>query len=204
MKKYVIKNSDGTKQDVMLADHDTYKKAVDELIEYIDLYNSDTDSGDDNYVSPFDFIIEEVEFTDTNELITGFWRAQRFLDIHPNDDIEVYGKKGCLTPEDGIIDIRQLVNEANPKYIKKLIALNRLYTIMDAWNKKDKFIPDNLNSSQTKWYPYFVYDKNNSEIKFGGTSFADTFASDVFVFKSSKRAKQFGEQFIELFNKAFL
>lgn len=93
MKKYVIKNSDGTKQDVMQTDYDTYKKAVDALIEYIDLYNSDTNSGDDNYVSPFDFIIEEVEFTDTNELITGFYRAQRFLDICPNDDIAVYGKK---------------------------------------------------------------------------------------------------------------
>lgn len=204
MKKYVIKNKDGSEQHVMEAEHDVYKEAVDELVGYVDSYNSGTHSGENNYVSPFDFIIEEIEFTDTNELIPDFRRAQRFLDIHPNDDIEVYGKKGCLTPEDGIIDIRQLVNEVNPMYIKKLIALNRLYTIRYAWNKKDKFVPNVSDSRQFKWYPWFVYDKNTSQFKFGGVSFANTPGIDIFTFESSKRAKQFGKQFIDLFNEALI
>lgn len=32
MKKYVIKNKDGSEQHVMEAEHDVYKEAVDELV----------------------------------------------------------------------------------------------------------------------------------------------------------------------------
>lgn len=204
MKKYIIINSDGSQQNVMKAEHNTHKEAVDELVEYVDNYNSGTHSSENNYVSPFDFIIDEVEFMDTNELIPNFKYAQKSLDLYPNDDIEMIARKDALVPQRKLLDIRKLIEEINPRYISKFIALNQLYTIMEAWNKRDKFIPDNSKAYQYKWHPYFVYNKDTSKFKFGGTSYSNTFASDVFVFKSSERAEQFGKMFSRLFNEVFL
>lgn len=107
MKKYIIINSDGSQQNVMKAEHNTHKEAVDELVEYVDNYNSGTHSNENNYVSPFDFIIDEVEFMDTNELIPNFKYAQKFLNISPNDDIEIIARKSVLIPQHKFIGIHR-------------------------------------------------------------------------------------------------
>ena len=52
--------------------------------------------------------------------------------------------------------------DINPKHLKALIALNKLFTIAQAWNKEDDFVPDFLDEDQYKWYPSFIYDKHTA------------------------------------------
>lgn len=70
MKKYVIKNADGSEQTVMRAIHNSRKEAGETLMDYICDHNEDLDIDDDDYLSPFDFVLEEVECKDVNEVIT--------------------------------------------------------------------------------------------------------------------------------------
>lgn len=73
-----------------------------------------------------------------------------------------------------------------------MIALNRLFTITEAWNKEDGFVPDFSDTHQNNWFPLFKYDKD-----------AASFGSRI-CFISHLRAKQFGKQFEELYNEVFL
>lgn len=207
MKKYIIINSDGSQQNVMKAEHNTHKEAVDELVGYVDNYNSGTHSNENNYVSPFDFIIDEVEFMDTNELIPNFKYAQKYLGLYPNE-MDVIAQKGSLLTESHLTEIRQFVTEFNPKHIEALIALNKLFTIAQAWNKEDGFVPDFSDWEQDKYFPWFRYDDDAAGFVFAVTNHPPTHAPASFgsrlCFKSSSRAEQFGRQFADLYNKIFL
>ena len=66
MKKYIIKNADGSEQHVMEAVHASSKEAGQTLWDYL-LDRNDggaLDRYDEGWVSPFDFIIEEEECKD--------------------------------------------------------------------------------------------------------------------------------------------
>lgn len=207
MKKYVIKNADGSEQYVMQAVHDSREDADKTILHYLFRNIGDrTKHADKNSVSPFDFILEEVEYADVNKTITSFERARKSLGLYPNE-MDVVAQKRALLTEDQLTDIRKFVSEFNRKDIKALIALNRLFTITRAWNKEDGFIPNFLDGSQIKYYPYFVYDRDAAKFilgNAGNTVCCDALCLNRICFKSEVRAKQFGEQFIDLFNQILL
>ena len=94
------------------------------------------------------------------------------------------------------------------KHAKALNALNKLFTIAEAWNKADGFIPDFSNRNQDKYFPWFVYNDNTAVFVFAGTAYtasgADAAVGSRLCFSTSERAEQFGKQFIELWNDFLL
>ena len=91
---------------------------------------------------------------------------------------------------------------------KALIAIEKLITIAEAWNKLDKFIPDYDNRSQYKYFPWFVYNDNAAGFVYATTNYSASFANAHFgsrlCFKTDERAAQFGKQFIDLWNDFLL
>lgn len=204
MKKYIIKNADGSEQTVMQAVHDSREEAGRELMRYLSYHNESWDV--DNHLSPFDFILEEVECGDINEVITDFNKARKALGIKPNADFYVVKRKHSEKVAH-LQEAARLVTDINPKHIKALIALNELFTIAEAWNKEDDFVPNFSNRHQDKWIPWFDYDKNTARFMFRNTFNAPTNAYNFgsrLCFKTFARAKQFGKQFVDLYNKVFL
>ena len=207
MKKYIIKYADGSEQDCMVATHKTPKEAREELMEYINNHNEDLDVDDDDYLTPFDFLLEEVEVTEVNEIITDFETARERLGGKPNMDFTV-SQKVVSRNAVRLEDVTRLVQSLNPSHIEALIALNELFTIAQAWNKEDGFVPDFSDWSQAKWYPWFIYNKDAAGFVFAATNHAPAHANasigSRLCFKSSARAAQFGKQFTHLYNKVFL
>ena len=207
MKKYIIKNADGSEQSEMQAIHKSRKEAGETLMDYICNHNEDLDVDDDDYLSPFDFALEEVECTEVNEVITDFESARKALGFKPNMDFTVTQKvvsRNAVSLE----DVTRLVQSLNQSHIEALIALNELFTIAQAWNKEDGFVPDFSDWYQDKWFPWFDYDKDAAGFVCAGTynapSGADAYVGSRLCFKSSARAAQFGKQFADLYNKFFL
>lgn len=205
MKKYIVKNADGSEQTVMRAVHESREEAGRELMRYLSCHNENWDV--DNYLSPFDFVLEEVECDDENEVITDFYKAREYLGLKPNSEFDVV-KVRESTYATCIYDVKRLVTDINPKHIKALTALNKLFTIAQAWNEADGFVPDFSDWEQDKWYPWFVYDKDAGWFEYVGTNHTPTYAT-AFIgsrlcFKTSERAAQFGKQFADLYNKVFL
>lgn len=184
MKKYIVKYKEGGK---VFGEYISRKEAANKLTDYIHYFNKEYEG---EYLSPFDFVLEEVECKDVNEEITDFESAKKYL----------VGNR-LSKSIDRIKDAEILIKELNPKHIEALVALNRLFTIAEAWNKADGFAPDFFDMEQDKWYPMFEYYKEK------GLVFHRT-VTKVFgtklCFKTSERAEQFGKQFIELYNKVFL
>ena len=207
MKKYIIKNADGSEQTVMRAVHESRKEAGETLMDYICDHNEDLDIDDDDYLSPFDFVLEEVECKDVNEVITSFDSARTALGIKPNADFYVVKRKHSEKVAH-LEDVARLVTDINPKHIKALIALNKLFTIAEAWNKEDGFVPDFSNRNQWKYFPWFTYNNDAAGFVFAHTSHTATYAhahiGSRICFKTPERAEQFGKQFAELYNKVFL
>lgn len=207
MKKYIIKNADGSEQTVMRAIHNSRKEAGETLMDYICDHNEDLDIDDDDYLSPFDFVLEEVECKDVNEVITSFDSARKALSIKPNADFYVVKRKHSEKVAN-LEDVARLVTDINPMHIEALIALNELFTIAQAWNKEDGFVPDFSDWNQDKWFPWFKYDKDAAGFVFAYTNHAPAPANASFgsrlCFKTPERAAQFGKQFAELYNKVFL
>lgn len=205
MKKYIIKNADGSEQTVMRAIHNSRKEAGRVLMRYLSYNNESWDV--DSHLSPFDFILEEVECKDVNEVITDFESARKALGIKPNADFYVVKRKlsGKVAQFE---DVARLVTDINLKHLKALIALNKLFTIAQAWNKEDGFVPDFSDWEQDKWFPWFVYDKDAAGFVCAYTNAARTHAlaavGSRLCFKTSARAKQFGKQFEDLYNMVFL
>ena len=100
------------------------------------------------------------------------------------------------------------LNEFNPHHLNASIALNKLFTIAQAWNKEDGFVPDFSDCNQDKWFPWFKYDEDAAGFVYSSTNNATTHAyaasGSRLCFKSSERAEQFGKQFADLYNKVFL
>jgi hypothetical protein len=205
MKKYIIKNADGSEQTVMRAIHNSRKEAGRELMRYLSYHNESWDV--DNHLSPFDFVLVEVECKEINEVITDFDSARKALGIKPNADFYVVKRKHSEKVAN-LEDVAKLVTDINPMHIEALIALNELFTIAEAWNKEDDFVPDFSDWHQEKWCPWFKYDKDAAGFVFAHTACTPTLAcahiSSRLCFKSSARAAQFGKQFAELYNKIFL
>lgn len=193
MKKYIIKNADGSEQTVMQAVHESRKEAGRELMRYLSYHNENWDV--DNYLSPFDFVLVEVECKEINEVITNFESARKAL----RADYFLSTNEGKLAAS--------LMNDINPKHVKALDALNKLFTIAQVWNKGDGFVPDFSDWEQDKWFPWFVYKRDVAGFVYAHTYSAPTSAyatvGSRLCFKTKMRAEQFGKQFVDLYNKVF-
>ena len=187
MKKYIVKFKDSGK---LFGVYASKEEASDKVMEFIN----------DLYISPFDFVLEEVECKEVNEEITDFESAKKYLVGNTNDDF-IVDKERFSKSVVKIKKAEMLIKELNPKHIEVLIAVNRLLTIAEAWNKADGFAPDFFDMEQDKWYPTFEYYKEK------GLVFHRT-VTKVFgtklCFKTSERAEQFGKKFVELYNKVFI
>ena len=204
MKQYILKQIGDNEP---IGKYSNKADAVDDMDTIIADHNEDLDSDDDGFLTPFDFTLEVVECQDVNETITNFDEARAFLGGKPNNDYTVSKKVlsgNCVQ----IADVTRLVQDVNPKHIKALIALNELFTIAQAWNKADDFVPDFSNSMQDKWFPWFVYDKGSAGFVFASAYSAPSNAYAAFgsrlCFKTRNRAIQFGKQFVGLYNQVFL
>lgn len=201
MKKYIVKYKDGGK---VYGEYSSRKEASDKLMEHINNFNKYFEG---EYLSPFDFVLEVVEYREVNEVITDFDSARRALGFNSNSDFTV-AKKRLSKSVVPIKCVARLVNEINPKHLEALIALNRLFTIAEAWNKADGFIPDYSDWSQKKWYPWFKYDKDAAGFVCATANYTPAYASAYLgcrlCFKTSERAAQFGNQFAHLYNKVFI
>lgn len=219
MKKYIIKNADGSEQTVMQAVHESREEAGRELMRYLSYHNENWDV--DNYLSPFDFTLEEVDSKDVNETITDFESARKVLGGKPNTDFYVvkrkYSEKATHLENAARLallgNVARLVTDINPKHIEALIALNKLFTIAQAWNKEDGFVPDFLDWNQDKWFPWFKYDEDAAGFVCADTQYTSThytltnvaaYIGSRLCFKTSARAAQFGKLFVDLYNKVFL
>ena len=207
MKKYIIKNADGSEQSEMQAIHESRKEAGETLMDYICDHNEDLDIDDDDYLSPFDFVLEEVECKEVNEVITDFESARKALGGKPNAEF-IVSKKILSGNVVQLNDVARLVTDINPMHIEALIALNELFTIAQAWNKEDGFVPDFSDWNQDKWFPWFKYDEDAAGFVYANAdntpTNADAYFGSRICFKSSARAAQFGKQFADLYNKVFL
>lgn len=205
MKKYVIKNADGSEQNVMEAVHGSSKEAGQTLWEYLLDHN---DGGalcryDESWVSPFDYIIEEAECKDVSEVITDFESARKALGLEHNDGLTVTQRLvsgGAIS----LKDAAQFIDEINPKHFDALIALNKLFTLAEAWNKEDGFVPDFSDINQDKYFPWFKYDKDVAGFVCVSTGNIPVSIGSRLCFKSIERSEQFGMQFADLYNKVFL
>lgn len=204
MKKYLVTNK---KTQEICGKFDSKSEAADEMLGFIKEHNEDVDSDDEEYLTPFDFTLEEIESKEINEVVTDYEKAKEYLGGKPNADFTVAKKilsGNCVQLE----DVTRLVSELNPKHVKAIIAFNRLCAIAQAWNKEDDFTPDFSNRNQEKWFPWFVYSDDAAGFVFAYTAYAATYAiayiGSRLCFKTSARARQFGEQFIDLWNQVLL
>lgn len=193
MKKYIIKMKDGSEQHVMPAVHNTRKEALLTILQYAAKVVED-DKDDSRVEISVDYMVKEVEDTAVNELIPDFESAKKVI-----GSIRFIPAKESLS---------FLTTKINIRHARALAALNQLFTIAEAWNKEDGFIPDFSDEKQDKWFPWFRYDPDSERFVCMDTHYAPTRThagiGSRLCFKTSERAKQFGAQFIELFNKAFL
>lgn len=204
MKKYLVTNK---KTQEICGKFDSKSEAADEMLGFIEEHNEDVDSDDEEYLTPFDFTLEEIESKEINEVVTDYEKAREYLGGKPNADFTVAKKilsGNCVQLE----DVTRLVSELNPKHVKAIIAFNRLCTIAQAWNKEDDFTPDFSNRNQEKWFPWFVYSDDAAGFVAANANGTATVASanvgSRLCFKTSARARQFGEQFIDLWNQVLL
>ena len=154
------------------------EEASERLMWFITCYN-ELSYSEDYYISRLDFLIEEVE-TSVENFISDFESAKRYLKM-----------KG-----------------PNEKHKEALIAINQLFTIAEAWNNADGFVPDFSDCEQLKWIPWFSYNKDTAGFVYKLSAYTTTYANACFgprlCFMTRERAEQFGKQFAELFNKVFL
>lgn len=201
MKKYIVKY---IKDNKILGEYTSRQGAAIGMMIHINTHNEVCKV--DERLTPFDFVLEEVG-KEVNEVITDFESARKALDGKPNTDFTVSKRK--LSKNVVPLEyVARLVFDINPNHLEALIALNELFTIAEAWNKADGFVPDFSDWNQNKWYPWFIYEKDAAMFVCAGTSNASTDAAATIgprlCFKTSERAKQFGKQFVELYNEVFV
>lgn len=201
MKKYRVRVKNSA---FVFGEFSSKKEASIKLMEYINDVNKDLD---ESFISPFEYEIEVVECGEVNEVITDFESAKKYLVGNTNDDF-IVDKERFSKSIDPIKDAEILIKELNPKHIEALVALNRLFTIAEVWNKADGFVPDFSNRNQRKYFPWFIYKNDAAGFVSAGMRYApanvNAFFGSRLCFKTASRAEQFGKQFEELYNKVFL
>lgn len=206
MIKYKLSNAENGE---ILGQFKTRQDAADAMNQYIAETNDGLDPSDEEWLTPFDFDLEEVEVKEApNEIIVDYNSAREYLGGKANKQFTVSQRVANMNTVPGLMDVTRLVDALNPSHVEALIALNELFTIAQAWNKADDFVPDYSDRRQAKWFPWFVYDKDRAGFVSAFTYHAPSYSNANFgsrlCFKTANRARQFGEQFIDLWNKVLL
>ena len=98
--------------------------------------------------------------------------------------------------------------ERNHRHDKALEALEKLFTIAEAWNREDDFVPDWCDYEQEKWLPQFTYDQGANvcvcKKTYQSWSLPYTSFGSRLCFKTEERALEFGKTFAELYNDVLL
>lgn len=201
MRKFVVRLADGSEQCLIRPLYDTRNEAVQGIMNYVAGYNEALGMEDSKRISPFDFKVEEV---DVDDEIADFKDAVEYLGLKDNGEYEVYGRERRGTGSLKKRDVEKLVRELNPRHVDALIALNELFTIAEAWNKADGFVPDFSDNDQQKYFPWFVYDKDVARFV-PCVSMPSAYISALLgarlCFKTEERSMQFAQRFAGLFNK---
>lgn len=201
MKKYklVCKDSDKIKFENLF---DAKVDAIEAMNEEIDNYNDTYNLTEEEGLSPFDFTMDVVEVEDKkedNDIEKDFEDARKELDSFKVTSDEAANHFDSLA---------QLIRNANPRHIKALIALNKLFTIAEKWNKDDGFVPDFSNKGQWKYFPWFEYRKEAAGFVSADTDATASVAvaniGSRLCFKSESRAEEFGKKYADLYNEVFL
>ena len=201
MKKYklVCKDSDKIKFENIF---DAKVDAIEAMNEEIDKYNDKYNLTEEEGLSPFDFtmdVVEVEEKKEDNDIEKDFEDAREKLDSFNVTSDEAAKHFDSLA---------QLIRNANPRHIKALIALNKLFTIAEKWNKEDGFVPDFSNKGQWKYFPWFKYEGESAGFVCADTSMTASYAcanvGSRLCFKSESRAEEFGKKYVDLYNDVFL
>ena len=201
MKKYklVCKDSDKIKFENLF---DAKVDAIEAMNEEIDNYNDTYNLTEEEGLSPFDFTMDVVEVEDKKEdngIEKDFEDAREKLDSFKVTSDEAANHFDQLA---------QLIRNANPRHLKALIALNKLFTIAEKWNKEDGFVPDFSSKGQWKYFPWFKYEGESAGFVFASTDSSASIASarigSRLCFKSESRAEEFGKKYADLYNEVFL
>ena len=200
MKKYklVCKDSDKIKFENLF---DAKVDAIEAMNEEIDNYNDTYNLTEEEGLSPFDFTMDVVEVEEKKEdngIEKDFEDARKELEKKMNiDESAKY-----------FYQLSQLIRNVNPRHLKALIALNKLFTIAEKWNKEDGFVPDFSNKGQWKYFPWFKYEGESAGFLYARTlnaaSFARASIGSRLCFKSESRAEEFGKKYVDLYNEVFL
>lgn len=202
MKKFRLTNvTDGA----TIGTYPTKLDAIEAMNEEIEKTNEENGETEEEGLTPFDFKLETVE-VDEARRITTFYDAQEYLGLSHKNDFFVVKREKSKTPLE-LRDIDAFVQDINPHHFKALVALNKLFTLAEAWNKADGFVPDCLDLNQGKWIPWFKYDEDTSGFVFAYANYAPANMQAYFgsrlCFKSGSRAKEFGKKFASLYNEVF-
>lgn len=189
MKKYIIKPAKGGELPVYFKNKEFYtvKEASDDIIYFAKKYD----------LNIFDFTLDEIDVFEpvSSEIIKNFDDARKYLRLGEVKISKVVAKQ-----------ITELAENINPANVEALSALNKLFTIAEAWNKYDGFVPDFGNVNQEKYSPYFIYNRATCSFEYMDVRVTTTILHDFprLCFKSRERAAQFGRRFADLYNSVFL
>ena len=202
MKKFQLKN---TTTSTTVGVYSTKEEAIKAMDCLIFKTNSENGQTEEEGLSPFDFTLETID-VDVAEIIDTFDAACNYLNIKPGTTFHVTNNVITLDSEDQqCYDI--LFKYINPHHLKAIAAINQLFTIAEAWNKEDCFVPDFSNRNQWKYFPWFTYNNDAAGFVYADTYSTATSAIAHFgsrlCFKSSERAEQFGKRFTRLYNEVF-
>lgn len=175
MKKYVVRNK--TTNEVF-GKFDTKKEAGEYLLSHLKNHLSDVRTTE--FLSPFDFEMLEEEIQE----IVSYEDAKKYLGLSDEPLMTICG--------------------VTKHHEKALLALSKLFTIAEAWNKEDRFVSDFFNENQYKYFPWFKYIKDAAGLVCAGANWTTTTASmsigPRLCFATRERAFDFGKQFVSLYN----
>ena len=181
MKKYVVRNK--TTQQVF-GKFDTQNQASEKLVEYITENNEDYYSDEAGFLSIFDFEVKEEEVQE----IASYEDAKAILGLSDEPLMTICG--------------------VSKHHAKALLALSKLFTIAEAWNKEDGFVPDFSNEEQRKYFPWFEYNKGSAGFVCADAHWAIAKATAYVGFRlcfaTRERAFDFGKKFESLYNDFLL
>ena len=175
MKKFKLKN---TTTSTTVGIYDTKAEAIKSMDFLIFKTNSENDQTEEEGLSPFDFTLEITE-VDIADWINSIDEARKYLKLIPNTGFKVHKKETSRSPLQ-LQDVETLIREINPHHLKAIAAINQLFTIAEAWNKEDGFVPDFSDWEQYKWFPWFVYDKDAAGFVSAATAYTPTVADANF------------------------
>lgn len=137
--------------------------------------------GASEFLSPFDFEVNEEDVQ-----ISSYEEAKRYLRLSDEPLMTIRG--------------------VSKHHEKAFLALSKLFTIAEAWNKEDGFVPDFSNENQHKYFPWFEYNKGAAGFVFASTAWTATSATvgTRLCFATRERAFAFGKKFESLYNDFLL